>query len=169
MKLFGLINNSPPEDSKTIQILTKWRDQIKPTLDPNIINEIENYVSNIPIEIPVDQPPLELNLNEYEKKKKFEAKPKANRRDWAYALAGAGSSMIGCCFEDQEHHMDVAFWCFLEAALIYLESDHLSNVAFYLLEKNALDDAQTLLCYSYFKDKTNYGTFKYFSSACSKW
>lgn len=115
-------SHQPPSEvsqADVIDVLTKWRDQIYPALSNKERQEIETFVAAFPLEAPAGTEPIivESSLDEPP-----QLAPVINRRDWAYALRGAAHTLVGGFVEKQADLLDVAFWRFLEAALLYARS-----------------------------------------------
>lgn len=71
------------------------------------------------------------------------------RRDWAYATLGITYSLRGGFEAGQAALLDVAFYCFLEAALLVVdEPEHLVNVAFHLNDRALFADARAVLLFA---------------------
>jgi hypothetical protein len=128
------------------RLLVQWRDRIKPTLPQKEAVRVNDFVSGIPIQSSPDTDVISLDLTEEEER--LNIHPQVNRRDWGYAFCGFIFTLAGNTAEDFKSWIDVGFWCFLEAALLQLEPDHLLNVGFHLNNKEAYKDAELVLCYA---------------------
>lgn len=79
------------------------------------------------------------------------------RRDWAHAFNGAILTMTAFIARGNESKtlLDAAFWSFLRAAELNLESEHLSNIGFHLNLRAQLVDARKVLAYAIKKATDN--------------
>jgi hypothetical protein len=107
---------------------------------------VETYTYRFPIDQPPNAMPLTFDYSEDERD--MNIRPIINRRDWAYALEGFRNTFMGGVYEGSASMVDLGFWCFLQAALLKMEPDHLANVGFHLNNRGAFDDAASVLCYA---------------------
>jgi hypothetical protein len=136
----------PKSEADVRALLLKWRDQVRPGLPAQEVKLVESEAAALPVDLPADQ--LGATFEDSETKIDIRVGIKAQRRDTAYALAGYGYTFLGGNFAGQDKMKDLGFWCFLEAALLKMTSDHLLNVGFHLNERGAFDDALIVLCYA---------------------
>lgn len=137
---------APQAEAEIRAILEKWRDKIKPTLDQKWVAEIEKQTMALSADAPDGVFPI--SYEDSESKHNINVTPKANRRDWSFALDGFMFTFLGGNYANQEHKLDIGFWCFLEASLIHMLPDHLASVAFHLNERGEYDDAISILIYA---------------------
>jgi len=136
----------PKSEAEVRALLLKWRDQIRPGLPAKEVKLVESEAAGLPVDLPADR--LGATFEDSETKTDIQVGIKAQRRDMAYALAGYGYTFLGGNFAGQDKMKDIGFWCFLEAALLKMTSDHLLNVGFHLNERGAFDEALIVLCYA---------------------
>ncbi len=141
----GTVSNIKTE-AEIRTILEKWRDRVKPTLDPKWVAEIEKNAKAMPID--TQEGVFSISYDDSETNKNIIVTPKANRRDWSYALDGFLFTFLGGNYANQGNKLDLGFWCFLEASLIHMLPDHLASVAFHLNERGEYDDAISILTYA---------------------
>jgi hypothetical protein len=143
-------------DREITQIIEKWHSELESLIDQGLMAEIDTYAAQYPLESPEGSQSLKIDLKEDGKGNSADLKPEPSNRDTAYALSGAGAAMLSN-YEGYEHYKSIAFWCFVEAALLKLEPDYLSDIAFFLIDIDEYDDGIDLLSYAWSKDNYNYG------------
>jgi tetratricopeptide (TPR) repeat protein len=127
-------------------LLQRWRNRITPMLEQKERERVETYANGFPIDQASDAMPITFDYSE--DKKDMNIRPIINRRDWAYAYEGFLHTFKGGVYEGSGRMVDIGFWCFLQASLLKMEPDHLSNVGFHLNNQGAFDDAVSVLCYA---------------------
>jgi len=135
-------------------IILKWRDNLKSILTDESIKKIVNYAERYPVDVPDGTMPV--TFTDSENNDFVNIKAVINRCDWAYAFEGWKFTLFGGTSEGYDNLIDVGFWCFIEAALIHLEPDHLVNIGFHLNNRWKYEDAKAILTYANHLNSNNH-------------
>lgn len=127
-------------------LLIQWKERMASSAAQAELAQLTARAERIPLNNPPDVLPV--TFDDSEDAKAVGVRPIPNRRDWAYALEGLAFTLLGGTQADMERLLDLGFWSFLQAALLRIEADHLSNVGFHLNDRAAFTDAVTVLCYA---------------------
>jgi len=125
------------------ELLEQWHDHLSPIISQTELSRVSTYANRFP----VNQPPNVLSIS-FDISGDNNIQRVVNRRDWAYALEGLRYTLIGGLNKGSEKMIDVGFWCFLKAALLRMEPNHLANIGFHLNNKGAFGDAASILCFA---------------------
>lgn len=140
-------------ESEIRALILKWRDSLKSISKDETIKKIVNYAETYPVNVSDGTMPV--TFTDSENDDSVNIKVVVNRRDWAYAIEGWKFTLFGGTSKGYENMIDVGFWCFIEAALIHLEPDHLVNIGFHLNNRWEYEDAKAILTYANYLNSNN--------------
>lgn len=128
---------------EVVQTLEAWRARLEPLLPSAERQRLETQALAHPLEAPAGTAPIAVSVTE---QAPASIRSEVARRDWAYAAAGAGHTLVGAVGQGQSAQLELGLWCYLRAALLRPdEAEHLSNVAFHLNARGEHRDAKLLL------------------------
>lgn len=125
--------------ARSAALLMDWRGKLDPALPRKIRAEVEAYANRFPARPAQGAPPIQLI------QRGGEAELKPASRDWAFALKGAIFFQIGLADKARARYLDLAMWCFVRAAELTEEAEHLSNLGFILNLIRKYDQARDVL------------------------
>lgn len=151
---YPLYGNHPNAD-EVRRILTAWLGRIDPELPVDICRQIERQMAGYPRNGRPSDDPISFSMTESEQTRDFEVK--IHRQDWGYVWQGLAYTLNGIKAGGDDAMIGLGLWCFIRAALLHLEPNHLGNIGVCLILKGALNDASTVLCYAAAQDSLDPG------------
>lgn len=133
---------------RVLFILERWEQNLGSLIPQEGRDKITAAAEAYPLDGEAEPAPLVFEEVETPQGTTIDTRP--TRRDWAYAMIG-GLLTHAALVEGGDRGktlLDVAFWCFVRAARLHLEADHLSNVGFHLNLKGSLEEARDVLIYA---------------------
>jgi hypothetical protein len=136
--------NAQPICDAVAPILLRHRDALLPGLPAAERQRVEVGVGPYPVTAPPGTPPFTVQGTGDGGTR--DLRIDVGQRDWAFALYGAEYALRGGFDQDAPQLLDVAFWAYLEAALLAPnEAEHLASVGFFLGDRGDYEDARAVL------------------------
>jgi len=131
-------------EGRVRSILERWRAELESRIPAEARQRVSTAADAYPLTADPQRPALSYELVG----ESYQLKP--SRLDWAYAMIGnllsqAGLSESG---RDGELLRDIGLRCFVHAAQLKLEPEHLANLGFHLNLRARLEEARDLLIYA---------------------
>ncbi|MBN2357555.1 hypothetical protein JXO59_15685, partial [candidate division KSB1 bacterium] len=132
-------------EGEILTLLDTWKSKQEAVVPLTLRGQIEKDVEVVPV---VSSAQLPISYEVQESKDKSDFTLQINRRDYGYAACGFYYTLLGGSVAGEKAMLDAGFWCFIKAALLKPEAEHLTNVGFHLNIKGAYQDALDILLYA---------------------
>jgi hypothetical protein len=96
---------------EVVQTLEAWRARLEPLVAPAERQRLDALALAQPLDAPAGTAPVSVSVTEQEP---ASIRAEVARRDWAWAAAGAGHTLVGAVGQGQAAQLQLGLWCYLD-------------------------------------------------------